>query len=48
MFASSDPYGKTVTLLRAIGLRYGAVVMIRGGLACFFPFTWKRSEDIYS
>ena len=35
MFAASDPHGESVTLLRAIGLRYGAVVMIRGGLACF-------------
>ena len=34
VFAASDPHGKSVTLFRAIGLRYGAVDMIRGGLAC--------------
>ena len=33
VFAASDPHGESVTLLRAIGLRYYAVVMIRGGLA---------------
>ena len=43
MFAASDSYGKSVTLLRAIGLRYGAVVMIRGGLACSILYL-RRSE----
>ena len=36
MFAASDSHGKSDTLLRAIGLRYYAVVIIGGGLACFF------------
>ena len=39
MFAASGPYGESVTLLRAIGLRYGAVVIIGGGLASSFVFT---------
>ena len=35
MFTASDPHGESVTLLRAIGLRYYAVVIIRGRLAYF-------------
>ena len=36
VFAASDPHGESVILLRAIGLRYYAVVIIRGGFAYLF------------
>ena len=44
IFAASDPYGENVTLLRAIGLRYYAVVLIRGGLA--YSILYLRGSEV--
>ena len=48
MFAASDPHGKSVTLLRAIGLRYGAVVIIGGGLTCLVLYLRGSEVNIFT
>ena len=48
MFTASDPYGESVTLLRAIGLRYGAVVIIGGGLACSILYLRGSEVKIFT
>ena len=48
MFAASDPHGESVTLLRAIGLRYYAVVMIRGGLASSILYLLGSEVKIFT
>ena len=48
MFAASDPYGESVTLLRAIGLRYYTVVMIRGGLASSILYLLGSEVKIFT
>ena len=47
MFAASDPHGESVTLLRAIGLRYGAVVIIGGGLAYSILYLLRSEVKIF-
>ena len=47
MFAASDPHGKSVTLLRAIGLRYYSVVIIGGGLAYFILYLRGSEVKIF-
>ena len=47
MFAASDPHSESATLLRAIGLRYYAVVMIRGGLAAFILYLLGSEVSIF-
>ena len=48
IFAASDPYGESVTLLRAIGLRYGAVVIIGGGLASSILYLLRSEVKIFT